>query len=192
MSDERYRERQQRVKERVEARVAGLQLRVRKAPLEIPHERFGIVAEQDRANAAHARRDENRAERALSDGEPQRGAAAARPDRAGHHPELALRVRVETTARAEARRVKRSGYGGAAFELRAHPGGAQSRRVRARRDAGGFLENALQVKARETRGRGQLRERRDLLRLLDEAARARDRGRTSVRAPRVRAGYEAS
>ena len=61
----------------LEIGIAADQLRAREAVLEIAHKRVRIVAQQDGADALVALRHQDRAERALADGEADLGVRAA-------------------------------------------------------------------------------------------------------------------
>ena len=115
----------------LEAGVAADQLGVREAVLQIAHQRVGIVAEQDGADALVARGDQDRAERALADGEADRRVARRRRgSRVGVMPSTAVGLLVEAAVRVEAGVVDRLGHGAAAGQLVAHAAARDARRRR--------------------------------------------------------------
>ena len=70
-----------------ELRVPAHELRPREAVFEVVHEGVRIVSEPDRAHPIRGRRDEDRAERAGTDREPDRLARASAPEHRRLHPE---------------------------------------------------------------------------------------------------------
>ena len=82
----------------LEAGVGADEPGVGEAVLEIAHECVGIVAEQDGAHARRRRRDQDRAERALADGETDLAAGAAGAVGPGRHAEDGRRLGVEPAA----------------------------------------------------------------------------------------------
>ena len=108
--------------ELLEAGVAADQPGLRKAVLEVAHQGVRVVAEQDRAHAPDAGGDQDRAQRALADGEADRRASP--PDRklGGGHAEHPGRGLVEAAARVEAGAVDRVRHGVAPRPARRAPG----------------------------------------------------------------------
>ena len=83
---------------------------LRKAVLQVAHQRIRIVAEQDGAHARVALRDQDRAERALADREADLGVGAAGAEGRRRHAEHGVRRLVEAAVRVEPGVVDRLGH----------------------------------------------------------------------------------
>ena len=93
---------------------------LREAVLQVAHQRVGIVAEQDGADAALAPGDQDRAERAFADGEADLGVRAAGAVVGRRHAEHLVGRRVEAAVGVEAGVVDRLGHRAAPGQLVAH------------------------------------------------------------------------
>src|SRR5690606_38068414 len=158
----------------LEVRVAPDQVGPGEAVLQPAQQSLRIVAQLDRADAALALRDEDRAERTLADGEADGGTGAAIAKARRLHAEDAVGPLVETAVGAEARLVDRIGDGSPARQLRADPAGAMRLGVRPRGQPGRGLEDAMEVEGTEVGFGGERRERRRRLRVRDAAAGGRN------------------
>jgi hypothetical protein len=139
-----------------------------------------IVAEHDRADAFVRRRDQDRAERAFAEREADRRAGAAFAEVCRRHAEQIVGRRIEAAVRIEAGAVDRLGDGVGAFQFVAHAFAAMRIGVSFRRDAGHGFEHAMKMPRALADHFGERLQRRQLLRLLDRAAGARDRFRLRI------------
>ena len=153
-----------------ELRVPADELRPREAVFEVVHEGVRIVAEPDRAHPIRGRRDEDRAERAGTDREPDRLARASAPEHRRLHPEDLRGGRIEAAVRVEPGVVDRIGDRPAAPQRFAHPVRTVGGRVRPRRAAGGGLEYPVEMEWAHAGRRRERFEGGHLLGRLDEAA----------------------
>ena len=135
----------------------------REAVLQFAHEPIRIVAEHDAADAFVGRRDENRAERGLTDGEADDRAFAAAPHFCRGHAEPRRRGLVEAARRVEPRVVDRLGDGRGGSELLGGAPRPLGDGIGFRRDAGDLLEDAMEVERAQGRFRGEVLEPRRLL-----------------------------
>src|SRR5207244_8600660 len=114
-------------------RVAANKAGARKLVLEIASERIRVIAHEDRAHAALALRDQNRSERAFTDGETNVRLGTAGTKAGRRHAQNLIRFLVETAVGVVTRAVNRVGHRLTATELSSNPFGTMRCRVRPRR-----------------------------------------------------------
>ena len=146
--------------EPLERLVAADQTRAGELILEVAEQGSRVVAEKDGAYALVARSDENGAERALADGEFDRGIRAARLEIGRRHAEHLGRGGVEAAIRIETGIVDRRRDRGALAKLVAHALVAMSGGVGLGRHAEHRLEDAMEVIGAQADRRGEVVELR--------------------------------
>jgi hypothetical protein len=148
-----------------------------KPVLEVAHQGVRIVAHEDGADAAPAAGDEDGAQRALADREPDLRVRAAGAELGRCHAQQPLGLVVEPAVGAVARLVDRGGDRRRLAQLAADPLATMGRGIGSRREAGDCLEHAVEVERAEAGTRRQLLERRGTRGGLDQPAGLGHRGR---------------
>src|SRR3546814_4693442 len=140
------------------------------AVLERAHQRFRLVAQQNGADSLVAGGSKDGAVGALADREADAQPGAAGSIGGRRHAEQLGGLRIEAAAGIVAGVVDRLGHRGTVRQRSAQPGGPLGRGVGLRREAGRFLEDAVEVEAAEAGGLRQIVQARHLLGLGNEAA----------------------
>ena len=156
--------------QRLEGRIATDQLGLRKAVLQVVRQHFGVIAQQDGADAAIALRHQDGAERALADRKADRGVDTARTKAACRHAQHLVGLGVEATTRVVAGAVDRLGDRAATGELLAQALCTVRLRIGPWREACCGLEHAVKVMNAQAGALRQLGQGGSRLGGLDEAA----------------------